>query len=78
MGAVGRLLFWACGLAVIVFETIWFYRWWGLLGAIVSVFIPPLALVFPFVYLAREGFSALYFGLWGLGLVGLFIAARDQ
>ena len=47
----------------------WFVKWWGLLGGVVAFFLLPLSPAFPFVYLYKEGFSGLIFGIWGLGIV---------
>jgi len=73
---IGMALFFASGAAMLVFELIWFHRWWKGLGVVIALFAPPIAALFPFVYLFKEGVSLLYFGVWAAGLVGLFIAAN--
>jgi hypothetical protein len=74
---LGYILAVGAGLAMLIFEVVWFYRWWGLLGGLVGL-LPPIAVLFPFIYLVREGFNALYFGLWAASLVGvgLVVAAN--
>lgn len=69
--AVGFLLFFGAGAATYVFEIMWFYRWWDTVGAIVGAVAAPVAVLFPFIYLVKEGFSVLYFGLWGIALAGV-------
>lgn len=62
------------GVVMFGFEMVWFDRWWGLAGVTVGVILAPLAAAFPFIYLAREGFSVLYFGVWAAGLVAVVLA----
>ena len=66
------------GLVLFLFELYWFSEWWGMGGVIASVAIPPLAALFPFIYLVKEGFSLLYFGLWGVCLLGLMLVASSD
>lgn len=73
MKALGAILFVAAGIPLYIFEVVWFARWWDGLGLIIGVFLPPVAAFFPLVYLAKEGFSAFYFGLWAIGLLGVVL-----
>jgi hypothetical protein len=77
MRSVGNLLFWGSGAVMLLFELYWFTQWWGTGGLLLAVFAPPVAAIFPFIYLVMEGFSALYFGVWAAGLVGAFLG-RDE
>lgn len=55
---------------MLLFEFYWFHQWWGGVGVVVAFVAPPVAAAFPVVYLFMEGWSWLYFGLWGVGMVG--------
>ncbi len=73
-----RLAIWIiCGLLMYVFEIYWFSKWWGGIGALVAIMVPPLSILFPFIYLAKEGFSILYFGLWAVALVAAFVGRKS-
>lgn len=74
--ATGIVLFWGAGLVMVAFELYWFAQWWGGVGVVVGLFVPPIVALFPFIYLFLEGFSALYFGVWALGLVGTALVVR--
>ncbi len=78
MAGVGMVIFWVSGAIMFLFELYWFMQWWELGGVIAAVLIPPLAVVFPFVFLIKEGFSALYFGVWAAGLLGMFVGTLDD
>lgn len=67
---MGKAIFWLSGVIMLAFEVYWFAQWWGMAGVIVSFVVPPLAAVFPFIYLVKEGFSLLYFGVWAIGIAG--------
>ena len=75
---LGFVLVGLSGLVMFGFQIYWFLLWWGPLGVLVGVFVPPLAVVFPFIYLLKEGFSLFYFGVWLAGIVGMAIAAWAQ
>jgi len=66
------------GFLMIVFEIYWFFRWWGLIGAIAGVMIFPIAVLFPFIYFFKEGFSLFYFVVWGLGIIGMYLGQKDE
>lgn len=76
MRALAMLLFIGSGLAMLAFEIFWFSVWWGGIGTIVAIAVPPIAALFPLIYLFMEGFSALYFGLWGAGIAGAILHDR--
>ena len=67
----------SCGLLIYVFEIYWFSKWWGGIGALVAIMFPPLSVLFPFIYVAKEGFSILYFGLWAVALVAAFVGSES-
>lgn len=70
---LGYLLSFVAGGFLWAFEVIWFSRWWGGLGLVIGIVAAPVSAVFPFIYLGLEGFSALYFTVWGLALLGVAI-----
>ena len=78
MMAIGMIMWIGSGLILYVFEVIWFYRWWGDIGAVVGILVPPVAIVFPFLFLLKEGFSGLYFGAWVLGILGLVVSVSGR
>lgn len=63
------------GLALYVFEIIWFYRWWDLIGVVASVMVPPLAAAFPIIYWVREGFTVSYLALFLIAIGGVGLGA---
>lgn len=76
MQILGYGLFIVAGLWMWIAEVIAFTRWWDLTGILISVFIPPIAVVFPIIYWVKEGvFPVMYFIVWGVGLLGMFLAA---
>lgn len=78
MKALGLTLFFGGGLVMFFFELIWFMEWWGMAGLAVAIFLAPIAALFPFIFLVKEGFSLLYFGLWGASLAGAAIAGTQD
>ena len=75
MRVFGWVLFIGCGLIMFIFQLSWFHTWWGRGGLFVGLFVPPAAALFPYIFLAKEGFSAFFFGLWTLGIAGLSLPA---
>ncbi len=76
MKIVGYVLFALAGLLMYISEVVYFARWWDLIGIIVSVFIPPIAVFFPLIFWVKEGsFPTLYFIIWVAGIVGLVLAS---
>ena len=66
------------GFLMFAFEIYWFFLWYGLTGAIAGVVFFPLAILFPFIYLFKEGFSLFYFGVWALGIIGMYLGQKDE
>lgn len=68
------------GAAVIMYglQVMWFTMWWGSAGALVGFYVPFLVVVFPFIYLLKEGFSFIYFGLLAIGIIAFFIGDRSE
>lgn len=50
----------------------------GQLRLLVGIIAPPIAAAFPFIYLAKEGFSLLYFSVWAAGIGGALLASADD
>lgn len=78
MQGLGNAIFLVSGLAMYVFEVMWFARWWDSFGLLVGIIAPPIAAAFPFIYLAKEGFSLLYFSVWAAGIGGALLASADD
>ena len=58
------------------FQMYWCGKWWGFFGSLAALVFAPIAgVIFPFVYLAKVGFSWSYFGAWAAGLACMLIAA---
>lgn len=70
MRQLGSVVFYVAGIAMLAFEVFWFSQWWGIVGTVIALAVPPITAVFPFIYLFMEGFSPLYFGLWAVALAG--------
>lgn len=62
------------GLLTFGFYVYWCFKWWGAIGAVAAVLVAPLCIAFPFIYLAKEGFSFFFFGVWGIGILALMLA----
>lgn len=75
LGVLGWGVFIVAGLLLFLFEIYWFNEWWGGAGIVVAVFVPPIAACFPFIFLALEGLSLVYLGVWAVGLAGVGLAA---
>lgn len=73
MRAIGVVFLLSSGAAMYLFEIYWFYQWWGGTGLLIAVMAAPVSAIFPFIYLLREGFSALYFGTWAVGILGIIL-----
>ncbi|PIZ62215.1 hypothetical protein COY16_05025 [Candidatus Roizmanbacteria bacterium CG_4_10_14_0_2_um_filter_39_13] len=72
---IGIALFGLVGVYMYIVEIIAFAQWWGLTGIVVSFMIPPLAVIFPFIYWVKEGvFPLTYLTAWIIGLVGAVLA----
>jgi len=76
MKSASTVVFYLSGFALWAFEMIWFFEWWGGAGIAVAFFIPPLAALFPFIFLIKEGVSLLYFFIWAVGITAAWNAGR--
>lgn len=71
--ALGYAVFSLSGLLMWLFQMYWFLEWWGLLGIITGLMLPPLASLFPFIYWWQESFPVAYILIWLAGFMGLLI-----
>uniref|UniRef100_A0A7C4AR32 Uncharacterized protein n=1 Tax=Desulfomonile tiedjei TaxID=2358 RepID=A0A7C4AR32_9BACT len=78
MKILGYVIFGLSGLAMFGFQLYWFHRWWGDVGVLAGLFIPPLVAAFPLLYLLKEGFSIFYFGIWLAGIGGMVLASMKK
>lgn len=60
---IGTVLLLVTGAALVGLQLLWFFRWWNLPGLLLGVLLSPLALFFPLLLVAREGFSLTLFTL---------------
>lgn len=78
MATLGKILFFGSGIILYLVSIYFYYLWFGGLGALLALFVPPFAELFPFVYLLVIGFTPgflLIVIVWLIGLVGLFMNA---
>jgi hypothetical protein len=78
MATLGKILFWGSGIILYLLSIYSYYLWFGGLGALAALIVPPLAELFPFVYLFLVGFTPeflLIIIIWLVGLVGVFMNA---
>lgn len=68
---IGYGLFTLSGAAMWLFSMYWFLQWWGLLGILAALLVPPLATLFPFIYWWQESFPVVYILIWLVGVLGL-------
>lgn len=67
-------LFYTSGILMWVMEIISFNEWWGGVGLLLALFVPPLAILFPFIYwIKTTEFPLTYFIIWAIGLGGFAI-----
>ena len=57
MATLGKILFWGSGIILYLLSIYSYYLWFGGLGALAALIVPPLAELFPFVYLFLVGFT---------------------
>lgn len=57
-------------LTLFLFKLYWFGVWWGGVGVLGGIVFAPLAAIFPFIFLLKEGLSLVYFGIWIAGIAG--------
>ena len=78
MASLGKFLFWGSGIVLYLFSIYSNYVWFGVLGALLAIFVPPLAELYPFVYLFLVGLTPgllLVIIVWLVGVVGIFMNA---
>ncbi len=74
MKIIGISLFVISGVVMFIAELMYCLKWWGGAGLLIGIFGGPIITVlFPFILLAKEGFSLFYFGTWAVGLVGAIL-----
>jgi hypothetical protein len=78
MRILGYILFLGAGAILYAFEVIWLHRWWGSVGLVVGIFVPPIGYVFPFICWAKLGFVPVYFVLLGLSVFGIVLISRGH
>jgi len=76
--SVTLMVWWVSGLLLYAFEVYWFIQWWGFFGGLIGFFVPPITIVFPFIYLAKEGFSFFFFTTWAVGILALIISSSQK
>ena len=76
---IGGMLFLASGGLTWIFMLITLIHWWGGLGFIASFFLSPGVVIFPIVYwIVEHHFPTLYFLIWGIGVIGMLLAAATD
>lgn len=70
---IGYVTFLLSGAVMWLFMMYWFLEWWGLLGIIAAILLPPLATLFPFIYWWQESFPVAYILIWFIGVASLFV-----
>ncbi|MCA9348923.1 hypothetical protein KC878_02135 [Candidatus Saccharibacteria bacterium] len=70
---LGYLTFVLSGITMWLFMIYWFLKWWGLLGIIAALLLPPLATLFPFIYWWQESFPITYISIWLVGVLALIV-----
>jgi len=72
---IGYILWIGSGILMFIFWFSAMKMWLGFLGVILAFVLSPGLVIFPIIFWIKEGvFPAFYFIVWGIGLVGLFIA----
>jgi len=72
---IGWILFIGSGIYLWIVGTILLLSWWGTLGLLLGIFVPPIDFFIPFIYWFKTGiFPSLYFIIWGIGIFGVIIA----
>lgn len=73
---IGYILWIGVGIIMFIFWLIALNKWLGLLGIILAFVLTPGVVVFPAVFwIVEKTFPTFYFILWGIGIVGVIIAA---
>lgn len=76
MGKIVGFVMWiGSGILMFIFWFSAMKMWLGFLGIILAFVLCPGLVIFPIIFWIKEGvFPMFYFIVWGIGLVGLFIA----
>lgn len=69
MKFISGLVSFLAGLVLYAYQIIWFKQWWGTLGLVLGICLPPATIAFPFIYLVKVEFSSLFFTTWGIMVV---------
>lgn len=73
---IGYILWIGVGILMFIFWLMAMSKWLGFLGTILAIILTPGLVIFPLVFWIVEGvFPTFYFMVWGIGIVGLFIAS---
>jgi hypothetical protein len=76
---IGFFLILASGAVTWLFMMFALVHWLGLLGFIVSIFVSPGVVIFPFAYwLIEHQFPLTYFVWWGIGILGFAVGALSN
>ncbi len=70
---LGFGIFSISGAAMWLFMMYYFLQWWGILGLLAGLLLPPLATLFPFIYWWQESFPVAYLSIWLIGLLALAV-----
>ncbi len=76
MGKIIGFIMWiGAGILMFIFWFSALRMWLGFLGGILAFVLSPGLVIFPIIFWIKEGvFPAFYFMVWGIGIIGLFIA----
>jgi len=76
---IGYLMWIGAGILMFIFWFLAMSKWLGLLGGILAFIVAPGLVIFPIIFWIVEGvFPTFYFIVWGVGIVGLIIAALSS
>lgn len=76
---IGYLMWIGAGILMFIFWFLAMSKWLGLLGVILAFIVAPGLVIFPIIFWIVEGvFPTFYFMVWGVGIVGLIIAALSS
>lgn len=72
VGGVGAAV---SGIVMFLYEIVYLHDWWGSLGVVAAVLVPPLVAAFPFLVVLNEGWgvAAPYFMWWAVGLASMIV-----
>ena len=77
--AIGMVMYIIIGILMFIFWIIAWKSWLGFFGVILGIILVPGVVIFPIIFWIVEGvFPTTYFIMWGLGILGMIIAARSS